>query len=300
MGLPFRTFTESSTLLSTLVAAKVSTADIGTLYNLAYRTTLESHEWSARRGEAVVNTDDPYSTGTATATQDSATVAGTDTVWTSSMVGRYIRVGSDDMYYKITAFGSTTSITIEKAYAGDTQTDAEYEIFGLRYSVDATDGEVGTILLPTEEFSIEERSHRWVDQRDAPRRQEGSAPLVYVLHGVDSDGSQIIEFWPRYSAATAVRVPFYKRVDDLSGSSKPLIRSDLVEALALQYLYSRLATEFGDQQYPREREYWAKVYQALWDKATEEDQARHGLPRSVSEERGMAYDHDFYATHDLD
>ena len=155
------------------------------------------------------------------------------------------------------------------------------------------------ILMPYEGFPIEERSLRWLLVRDPARRSTGGTPVAYVLHGIDTNGAQLIEFWPRYSDAQAVRVPFYKRVDDLSGSSIPLIRSDLVEALALQYAYSRLSTEFGDPQYPREREYWSEVLKGLSEIAQREDQARHNLPRSVQDERTGAIDWDYYITHDV-
>jgi hypothetical protein len=214
------------------------------------------------------------------------------------MVGRFIRIGSDDAFYEITAFGSTTSITVEKAYAPTTQTAASYEIFQYKYAVDATAGEVGQLLLPYEGLPIFERDLRWVTRTDPARRQTGT-PIAFILHGVDSTGSQLVEFWPRYSAATSVRLPYYKRVDDIASSTKPIIRSDLIEALTLQYAYSRLASEFGDPQYPRERDYWAKVHDRLFETAVKEDQARHNLPLAVQDEPLSGIDWEFYVQHDI-
>jgi len=75
--------------------------------------------------------NDAYTTGTAAATQDSATVTGTGTTWTAPMVGRYIRftgAGADGLWYKISAFVSTTEITLENYYQGEDYSTAAYEI----------------------------------------------------------------------------------------------------------------------------------------------------------------------------
>src|SRR3990167_5562213 len=53
--------------------------------------------------EGVITTVAPYATGTVAMTNGSKTVTGTDTVWTSAMVGRKIRFGSDNAYYRIAA-----------------------------------------------------------------------------------------------------------------------------------------------------------------------------------------------------
>lgn len=69
-----------------------------------------------------------YVTGTVTATNASATIAGSGTSFTSAMVGRYIRLDSNQIWYKITAYTSATSITIGTAYQGTTSSGAAYTI----------------------------------------------------------------------------------------------------------------------------------------------------------------------------
>lgn len=68
-----------------------------------------------------------YTTGTATFTNASATVTGAGTAWTAAMVGRAIEA-PDGYWYDITAFASTTSITIATAFAGTTTAGATYTI----------------------------------------------------------------------------------------------------------------------------------------------------------------------------
>lgn len=76
-----------------------------------------------------------YTTGTLS-TAGTTTVTGSGTSWNASMIGKYLQVtptavaatNGDGFWYKITAVASTTSLTIEKAYAGSNVTGASYTI----------------------------------------------------------------------------------------------------------------------------------------------------------------------------
>lgn len=76
------------------------------------------------------STNANYTTGTITATNASATVTGSGTTWsttTNAEVGEYIKL-PDGKWYKITAIGSNTSLTIEVAYQGSTLAGQTYTI----------------------------------------------------------------------------------------------------------------------------------------------------------------------------
>ena len=76
------------------------------------------------------STNANYSTGTLTATNASATVTGSGTSWnttTNAEVGEYIQL-PDTKWYKITAIGSDTSLTIERTYQGSTLSGQTYKI----------------------------------------------------------------------------------------------------------------------------------------------------------------------------
>lgn len=76
------------------------------------------------------STNANYSTGTITATNGSATVTGSSTVWntsTNAEAGEYIKL-PDGKWYKITAIASDTSLTIELAYQGSTLAGQTYTI----------------------------------------------------------------------------------------------------------------------------------------------------------------------------
>lgn len=71
-----------------------------------------------------------YTTGTVALTNGSATVTGTGTTFTGAMNGRYLALtdGSDNNWYKIASFTSTTVLTLENVYQGLTGTVATYRI----------------------------------------------------------------------------------------------------------------------------------------------------------------------------
>lgn len=77
-----------------------------------------------------------YSTGSASIANQGTAVTGIGTTWTSDMVGEWMQFGysstssaSGGNYgYKIAAFGSTTSLTLEEAYRGPSLVQAQYSI----------------------------------------------------------------------------------------------------------------------------------------------------------------------------
>lgn len=60
-----------------------------------------------------------YTAGTITTLANGGTaVTGAGTSWTSAMIGRYIKITSNGFWYRITAVGGATSLTIGKPYEG--------------------------------------------------------------------------------------------------------------------------------------------------------------------------------------
>ncbi len=70
---------------------------------------------------------DDYTTGTITATNNSRTITGAGTTFTSAMVGRFLKA-PDGLWYEIATFSTTTSILLAKTYEGTTSTGATYTI----------------------------------------------------------------------------------------------------------------------------------------------------------------------------
>ena len=87
--------------------------------------------------DGFITTVAPYETGTVTVASASKTVTGSGTTFTSAMVGRKIRIGTENAYYRISAFVSTTEITLEVAYQGSLTSANTYSIYKDEYRLPA-------------------------------------------------------------------------------------------------------------------------------------------------------------------
>lgn len=75
-------------------------------------------------------TQEDYLTGTVQVTNGSQTVTGTGTVFTANMVGQWFQTtdGSDENWYRISAFVSATALTLENYYLGTSGSTKAFRI----------------------------------------------------------------------------------------------------------------------------------------------------------------------------
>jgi len=103
--------------------------------NDTYRLWIPSEfEFNAYKKTTSITTSADYNTGTVAVTDGSASIVGTDTVWTASHSDMLIYIKSGHEIYTFTRTGATTG-TIDRVYIGDTDTDSTYIIFKRRYSL---------------------------------------------------------------------------------------------------------------------------------------------------------------------
>ncbi|MDI6787535.1 MAG: hypothetical protein QME51_04115 [Planctomycetota bacterium] len=69
-----------------------------------------------------------YKTGTISITNGATAVTGSGTTFDSSMVGRVIKFGGDDIEYIVDSVANTTSLTLAKSFDGTTISGGTYEI----------------------------------------------------------------------------------------------------------------------------------------------------------------------------
>ncbi len=92
-----------------------------------------SGRWQGAYREGWLPVVPVYGTGTVQVTQGSRTVTGSGTTWTSAMVGRKF-LGPNNEYYKISAVGSTTDLTLTEPYQGaDVSSGGSYQIWKDEY-----------------------------------------------------------------------------------------------------------------------------------------------------------------------
>lgn len=75
-------------------------------------------------------TQDDYTTGTVSVTNGSQTITGTGTLFTQTMVGQWFQTtdGTDENWYKVSAFVNGTSLTLENYYQGASGSTKTYRI----------------------------------------------------------------------------------------------------------------------------------------------------------------------------
>jgi hypothetical protein len=97
--------------------------------NSRYKEICSKYDWPFLQDIQELATVAEYTTGTIDLEEEGTTITGTDTVWTKDMVGRKIKFPGWNETHTISAWTSTTSITITPAYRGDDIDDGTYTIF---------------------------------------------------------------------------------------------------------------------------------------------------------------------------
>lgn len=89
-------------------------------------------KWSPNYREGWLALAPIYNTGTVTLVQNSNTVTGAGTTWTSDMKGRKFQ-GADSAYYKIASVPSATSLLLTTPYQGTSISSQTYQIWKDEY-----------------------------------------------------------------------------------------------------------------------------------------------------------------------
>jgi len=203
----------------------ITSSDATALIQAEHVSILEDYSWSRRKAFTIVDTVATYSTGTVSTS--GTTVTGSSTVFTSGMVDRFIRIGSNTYYHLITGFTSTTSLTVEQAPATAAAAGTSYTIFRHVYDLPSTFGRVTSVTLDTR---LRESSASDIDRVDPYRSSTASRPDVYTIRGLDvvPTGVFQIEFWPVPSAAQSIRIEFLRTNTLVADTDQPLYRGDLL------------------------------------------------------------------------
>lgn len=133
-----------------------------------------------------ITTVAPYETGTVTVTNNSKTVTGSGTTFTTAMVGRKFRVQGQNAFYRIGAYVSATEVTLEVVFQGDTASAQTYSIFKDEYRLPA-DMDVYKVLRQIEDSqSIIDIERTAFDLYEPSPNTQGS-PKFSILAGSKLD-----------------------------------------------------------------------------------------------------------------
>ena len=127
----------------------------------------------------------PYDTGTVTATNASRAITGSGTTFTSAMVGRKFKLDSDQSIFTITRFVSTTSIEIDRAFQGTTDSSLNYDIFEDQYDMPA-DFHADIIMTNPNSSGGLEKEGVWDLTNEFPNDFSFGTPQRYSMENFNS------------------------------------------------------------------------------------------------------------------
>lgn len=200
-----------------------------------YRMVCEKSIWSFKLGRGAFASADEYATGTITLTNSSSTVLGSGTTFTSAMVGRQLKTSG--YVFTITAFNSSTSVTIDQSWLGATTASLSYSI--VQAYITPSDSDFHAF------YSVVDPTNAWIlrlgynakalDRIDARRSSTGTPRILANGVYTSATGVMKYELWPHPTALAQYMYTYEKRVADLSSSSTPpgVIRSDILVKGAL-------------------------------------------------------------------
>lgn len=184
-------------------------AIIKNFINRSARAIWTAHPWTERRKEGELRTFAPYSTGTVTATNGSATITGSGTTFPTTYTATLFRFGLDytGPFYPVTSRDSGTGLTLSANYHEATVSGSAYvlwqDVYRLATDVDTLidirlhkEGQDGPLALTTES--------RLDSVAYAPRFSD--SPKVLAMTAPSSAGVKQVRLWP--VPDTTYRLPY--------------------------------------------------------------------------------------------
>ena len=203
----------------------ITDTDVETVVKQALNDVLEeicqAHNFSWLYGNLSFITVKPYTAGTVEVTEGSATITGTDTIWTLAMVGRKFYCGNAT--YEVSAFVGITELTLGTVYAGDGGSGLAYKIYQDEYSL-ASD--VEDVLAVRQENNPQRLIKRDIEFMDKyyPLRNSFGYPSMYSIIGYDSTGYIKIAVYPIPNQARNIYYRYKKWVIEMSADeSTPIV-----------------------------------------------------------------------------
>lgn len=175
--------------VETLTDASEDTRKLLELLVRICRLLGDQHNWAFLRGESEITTVAQITTGTAAVTNGAAGVVFTGVTLTPSVVGRAISFAGHPITYRIAAFTSSTTVTLNRAYLGDTNTSTTYTIVQDRYDLAADFsrplGEWASFFGPFPLQPVDPDEFMQIRQTSAGMTT--GEPQVFTIYGVNEN-----------------------------------------------------------------------------------------------------------------
>ena len=194
--------------------------------------------WQIQQGQFLMNA--AYVTGTVAVTRGSFTVTGTGTTFTSDMVGRQFRTGTQSPIYTIATFTDATHVDLTEIWGGATASGQTYSIYNAYVTVPTNFEKFLTLWDPLMNWQLQLNVNQIeLNMWDSQRANTGTA---YCVSFRDYDTFfntpplPRYEIWPHQRAQYVYPFLYINRPPDLSDSGASLpryIRGDVLLEMAL-------------------------------------------------------------------
>jgi len=186
------------------------------------------------RSKATLTTIASYITGTVSVTNGSATITGTDTVWTETMEGRKFKLTANTEVYDVLTYTSPTELILSQAVTADTDDELSYTIYQDELTLPEDCGEIVLISEPVNYMTLEKIGIRQLRERQTACYTSVDSisfdnPSYY---SVLSDSNIIV--YPAPSEVTLLTLDYTKKFVELSDDEEePLIPTDFHEIILI-------------------------------------------------------------------
>jgi len=274
--------------------------------NIRYKQILAAEKWEFLNDSTTVRLRAKHSLGSSIQTvainQAGVTVTGTGTTFASeSIIGWKFKFSSEAQPYIIHYIESDTSLALETAYGGTTQTASSFEYFKNTYSPDV--GDVGEIVSVIYKTALEEKSPSFINSLD-PERTSTGTPVYWCNLSKTSaaDGIVTIEVWPIPDQDYVVTLNYKKTTADLSlDTDSPVFRAEVLEAGALWDCYRLAFAITQNPAYMGLARDSRNDFTDLLRQMVIEDLGTSSLPERVRDITDQLYFNDTFRTsHDVD
>lgn len=194
--------------------------------NNSYQEIVFSHNWRWMYASYDISMFAPYETGSVNVTNNSATITGVGTVFSSNYLRAQFSLKSKNIVYNVLSISSPTSLTLQTKYAEDDETEVSFQLALASYK------------LPTEADQIKIMAIDNINLRLIPLGEEDFAimkskdpsrlgtPRYYSLKKRETDDdAQYVEVYPAPDKDYNVHLTYSVRIfrlDD-SASCYPII-----------------------------------------------------------------------------
>lgn len=214
--------------------------------NTAYSRALALHDWSALRGRVDVFIPAQQAAGTVAVAQGSSTVTGSGTAFGTDMPGRQIRIGNSSYYTILTVDIFLQTLTIDRAWVGETASGLSYEINAAYFAAPSDFNHFISFIDPANNWKLHLKFlSEDIDRWDAERTSAGT-PFLVVSQGLTPSGITGVsanlrrfELWPRSVGPHVYSYSYIRKPPLLSAASDlPIwpLRGDILRAGALSQL----------------------------------------------------------------